>query len=166
MYFNYHISVCYESTHLGNEKLSPETKLNFCNWQKTQGCTFSVYIDLEALLVPEQKGIGRSIIVIESQLPASCGAVFVESRSNSVVKEFFKCREDSTNKPLCCLRRGLTFCDTVIWIKSWAQKNGNSFYGPVRGNVLYAKAELEVMRSSIIITRQARCMDSLTRNVI
>ena len=110
---------------------SPETKLKFCNWQKTQRCTFTVYADLEALLVPEQKSIGRSTIVIENQFPASYGAVLVDSRSNSVVKEFFYRGENSINKLVDCLRRWLKFCDgenqkyrdlrKVMGTKEWEQ---------------------------------------------
>ena len=90
---------------------TPETKLKFCNWQKAQRCTFTVYADLEALLVPEQKGICRSTIVIENQFPASYGAVLVDSRSNSVVEESFYRGENSINKLVDCLRRWLKICD-------------------------------------------------------
>ena len=86
--FNDHTRVCSENTPLRIEMPSPETNLKFCNCQKTQRCTFTVYADLEALLVPEQKSIGRSTLVIENQFPTSYGAALVDSRSNSVVKVF------------------------------------------------------------------------------
>ena len=130
-----------------------------------------MYADLEALLVPEQKSIGRSTTVIENQFPASYGAVLVDSRSNTVVKESFYRGENSINKLVDCLRRWLKYCDGENQKyrdlrKVLGTKNGSSFYGPVRRNVVYAKAKLRVMRSSIIIMRQAKYMDSLTQNVI
>ena len=109
--FNNHTRVCCENTPLPTEIPSPETKLKFCYWKKTQRCTFTVYADLEALLVPEQKNIGRSTIVIESQFPASYGAVLVDSQSKSVVKESFYGGENSINKLVDCFRRWLKFCD-------------------------------------------------------
>ena len=168
--FNDHTRVCSENTPLRIAMPSPETKLKFCNWQKTQRCTFTVYADLEALLVAEQKSIGRSTIAIENEFPASYGAVLVDSRSNSVVKESFYRGEYSINKLVDCLRRWLKFCDGEKQKyrdlkKVSGTKEREQLLRSNAKNVVYAKAKLKVMRSSIIIMQQARCMDSLTWNV-
>ena len=51
--FNDHTRVCSANTPLRIEMSSPETKLKFCNCQKTQRFIFTVYADSEALLVSE-----------------------------------------------------------------------------------------------------------------
>ena len=170
--FNNLTRVCSENTPLQIELPSPETKLKFCKWQKTPRCTFTVYAYLEALLVPVQKSISRCTIIIENQFPAIYGAVLVDSWSNSVLpKSLFIVLKTVSTNCASAWEDGWNFVMEkikyiVIWKKSWAQNNGSSFYCPEQRNVVYAKAKLKVMRSSIIIMRQARCMKSLTRIVI
>ena len=110
--FMEHARLCDDNQPLRIVMPSEHLKLTFSNWEKTQKCPFVVYADLEALNVPMFIQSGSKTVLIEKQLPASYGAVLVDSQSNKVVDESFYRGEDCIEKLMNCLRKWNAWCDS------------------------------------------------------
>ena len=90
---------------------SEHLKPTFSNWQKTQKGHFVVYEDLGALNIPMFVQKCTKTVVIAKQLPASNGALLVNSQSNKFVVESFYRGEDCIEK-MNCLREWNACCDS------------------------------------------------------
>ena len=91
------------------EMPSTGPRSKFCNWQTTQRCNFAVYADLEALLVPGHRSLGRSKSLsktIFSQLWRSTCRLQIKQ---NCLRVFY--RGDSINRLLDFFRSWLTVYD-------------------------------------------------------
>ena len=109
-FFINHYRMCCGIRPLRIKRPSPEAQWNFCNWQKTQGCSLFVYGDFEASLITEEKRMGCTTVVVENYLQTCFGAVSVDSRSNRDAKGSVYSRANSLYFSSGCFRSWLTFC--------------------------------------------------------